>query len=93
MTLKPAGEFDIIFRYATEADIIEALEFVMRQPETESVLFKGTSYSKKDWRRLYPIEDDEDYWDDINDMDEGKAKANTGGQYSRGAGARGSSEL
>ena len=40
MTLKPAGEFDVIFRYATDPEMITALEFVMRQPETESVLFK-----------------------------------------------------
>lgn len=43
MTLKPAGEFDIIFRYATEPEMVTALEFVMRQSETESVLFKVRS--------------------------------------------------
>jgi len=40
MTLKPAGEFDVIFRYATDTEMVLALEFVMRQPETESALFK-----------------------------------------------------
>ena len=40
MTLKPAGEFDIIFRYATDAEMITACEFVMRQPETESIMWK-----------------------------------------------------
>jgi hypothetical protein len=44
-----------------------ALEFVMRQPETESALFKGTAYGKKAWRRAHPIEEDEDYWDDIGE--------------------------
>jgi len=28
---------------------------------------KGTAYGKKAWRRAHPIEEDEDYWDDIGE--------------------------
>ena len=29
---------------------------------------KGTAYGKKAWRRAHPIEEDEDYWDDIGEV-------------------------
>mmetsp|Transcript_28317 Transcript_28317/g.45359 ORF Transcript_28317/g.45359 Transcript_28317/m.45359 type:complete len:97 (+) Transcript_28317:306-596(+) len=44
--------------------MVTALEFVMRQPETISVLYQGTPYGKKAWRCAHPTEEDEDYCDD-----------------------------